>query len=215
MISVTGTFAELPNYGADSAITLAMRLARAEDALHALTAGQVDAIVDPSGKTYLLCTAQEHLRHNESRLLDLIESIADVIIVVNRGGTITSQNMAATRILSYGPQELLGKNLFEFVHYEDQATLYSAFFNVIEGILKDDTVQFRHRTGDGSFRIVEATIGKLSEPSLSSVVLSLRPVTGSRLESTEPAWQPRVLDASEFTTKGPAAHKPGDLDVKD
>ena len=155
MTAWTQTLAQLPNYGADSAITLALRLAHAESALHALTSGQVDAIVDPSGKTYLLRTAQEHLMHNESRLLDLIESIADVIIVVNRGGTITSQNMAATRILGYGPQGLLGKNLFEFVHYEDQATLYSAFFNVIEGILKDDTVQFRHRTGDGSFRIGE------------------------------------------------------------
>ena len=68
MISVTGTFAEVPNYGADSAITLALRLAHAESALHALTSGQVDAIVDPSGKPYLLRTAQEPVSYTHLTL---------------------------------------------------------------------------------------------------------------------------------------------------
>jgi len=199
--------AQLPNYGADNAITLALRLAYAENALHALTSDQVDAIVGPKGETYLLRPAQEHLRQNESRLQALIGSIADVITVVNRRGTILSQSMAVTRVLGYGPEELLGKSIFEFIHGEDVAQVYSAFFNVIEGILEDATVQFRHRTSDGSFRILEATIGKLSDPTAKSAVLSLRPVTAP--ERSEAARQPSVADASELTTKGPAAHKDG------
>src|SRR5688572_31024973 len=83
----------------DKAITLALRLAHAENALLTLTSGQVDAIVDPSGRAYLLRHAQETLRQNERRLQAIIDSAADVITVVNRGGTILSQSPAVTRVL--------------------------------------------------------------------------------------------------------------------
>ena len=43
-----------PTHHAGKAAALALRLADAENALHALTSGQVDAIVDPTGRTYLL-----------------------------------------------------------------------------------------------------------------------------------------------------------------
>jgi PAS domain S-box-containing protein len=209
MTAWTQTLAQLPNYGADSAITLALRLAHAENALHALTSGQVDAIVDPSGKTYLLRPAQEQLRQNESLLKALIGGIADVITVVNRGGTILFQSMAVTRVLGYGPEELLGKGIFDFVHPDDLARVYSAFFNVIEGIFEDATVQFRHRVGDGTFRFIEATVGRLNDPTSTNVVLSLRPATLCAPERTESAGPSDVPDVSELTTQGPAARKDG------
>jgi PAS domain S-box-containing protein len=209
MTAWTQTLAQLPNYGADSAITLALRLAHAEKALHALTSGQVDAIVDPRGKTYLLRPAQEQLRQNESRLKALIGGIADVITVVNRGGTILFQSMAVTKVLGYGPEELLGTSIFDFVHPDDLARVYSAFFNVIEGIFEDATVQFRHRVGDGTFRFIEATVGRLNDPTSTNVVLSLRPATLCAPERTEPDWQPGAPDPNKVNTNGPAARKDG------
>jgi PAS domain S-box-containing protein len=209
MTATAQILAQLPNYGADSAITLALRLAHAENALHALTSGQVDAIVDPSGRTYLLRPAQEELRQNESRLKALIGGIADVITVVNRGGTILFQSMAVTKVLGYGPEELLGTSLFEFIHPDDLAKVYSAFFNVIEGILEHATIQFRHRLGDGTFRVIEATVGRLNDLTSRSVVLSLRPATLCTSENTESARPSTVPDVSELTTQGPAARKDG------
>jgi PAS domain S-box-containing protein len=190
MTGMPQTLAQSPNYGADKAITLALRLAHAENAFLEFTSGQVDAIVDPKGETYLLRPAQEHLRQNQSRLEALIDSIADVITVVNDEGTIVSQNTAVMRVLGYGPRGLLGKTIFDFVHFEDRAHVHTAIANVIEGILEDATVIFRHRTADGSFRTVEATVGKLSEPTSRSVVLSLRLVNGCAPERTEQLWQP-------------------------
>lgn len=209
MMTADQIFTPLPNYGADRAITLALRLAHAENALNALTSGQVDAIVDPSGKTYLLRSAQEQLRQNESQLKALIGGIADVITVVNRGGTILFQSLAVTRVLGYGPEELLGKGIFEFIHLEDRAHVSTAFFNVIEGMTEDDTVLFRHRMADGSFRTVEATVGKLSEPTSTNVVLSLRPVTGCAPERAEPDWQPGTPDPYKVTTDGNASREDG------
>ena len=187
-----------PTHGADKAITLALRLAHAENALHALTAGQVDAIVDPDGKAYLLRPAQEHLRASERQLQTVIESTADVIMVVGRGGVILAENRAVRRVLGYEPGELMGRSIFDLTHEEDWPRLYSAFFNVIEEFRTDALVEFRHRAPDGSYRLIEATVGKLRDLSSHRVVFSLRPLTRSLRERQTPAWS----NASDMSQTG-------------
>lgn len=185
MTTTSYTSAPPSTHRAEKAITLALRLAHAENALLALSSGQVDAIIDPSGHTHLLRPAQEHLRQSERRLQAVFESIADVITVVNRGGVILSQNAAVTRVFGYEPEELVGSRIFELVHTDDLASVYSAFFNVIEGFDEDATAQFRHQIRDGSYRMIEATVGKLRDASPASAVFSLRPITNPVRERTE------------------------------
>jgi two-component system CheB/CheR fusion protein len=176
-----------PAQNPEKALALALRLAHAENALLALSSGQVDAIVDPDGKTYLLRPAQENLRQSERRLRALIESAADVITVVARGGRIVSQSRAVRRILGYEPEDLVGSEIFKLVHEDDLPRFYSAFFNVIEGFQDNATAQFRHRTRDGSYRLIEATVGMLRDVPSVSVVFSLRPIAGPLPTYTQPA----------------------------
>ena len=153
---------------------LALRLAHTENALRVLTSGQVDAIISPEGKPYLLRPAQEHMRQSEQRLRATIEGSSDVITVVDRGGTIVSQSSAVKWILGYEPDDMVGKGLFEFVHEEDLPALYAAYFNVIEDFNYCASVHFRHRDGSGSYRLIDATLGKLRGCSPPSVVISMR-----------------------------------------
>jgi PAS domain S-box-containing protein len=162
----------------EKAITLALRLAHAENALQVLTSGQVDAIVGPGGKTYLLHGAQEDLRQSEMGLQALFDSAFDLITVINRGGTIVSQNRAAIRVLGCEPQYLLGKSLFEFVHADDLSRVRAAFFGVIDGFRDDTTVEFRHLTGDNSYRTLEAIVSRLRDVTVSRVVLICRDMSG-------------------------------------
>ena len=187
MTATTQTSPPSPPPSAEKAITLALRLAHAENALHALASGQVDAIVDPDGRTYLLRPAQEHLRQNESRLRAIINNAADVITVVDRSGVFLSQSEAVRRVLGYEPEELVGRSIFELIYQSDLDQLYTAFFHVIEGFQKNATAQFHHPTRDGSFRLLEATVGKLTEGVSARVVLSLRPIASPRPAHTEPA----------------------------
>ena len=115
------------------------RLTRAESALYAIASGQVDAIIDPSGKTYLLPAAEK-----EKQLQSVIDGVADGITLVNRGGEVVSQSHAVNRMLGYEPHELVGKSIFEFVHKDDVHTLFAVFFEVIEGFRESATAQFRH-----------------------------------------------------------------------
>jgi PAS domain S-box-containing protein len=164
---------------------LALCLAEAERALRDLTADQVDAIIDADGKPYLLRPAQEHLLENERWLEAVIDSAADVITVVNRQGAIVSQSHPASRVLGYEPEELVGTSIFKLIRDENLAAVHSAFFNVIEGIQEHATAQFHHRARDGSYRLVEATIGKLRKEASASVVFSLRPVPHPSRETAE------------------------------
>ena len=172
--------------GAGRAVTLALRLAHAENALNALASGQVDAIVGPSGKTYLLHGAQEDLRRSEMGLKSLFDSASDLIVVINRGGEIVLQNRAAIRLLGCAPENLLGASLFQLIHLDDLTEVRSAFFSVIDGFRDDATVEFRHLTGDGSYRMLEAMVSKLRDASVSRVVLVCRDMTRHRTRPSKP-----------------------------
>ena len=180
----------LVTQGSDRAISLALRLAQAEDALDAFTAGQVDAIVDSDGRIYLLRTAQEHLRQSEERLKAVIDNAADVITVINRGGIILSQSRASQRVLGYEANALVGQSFFQFVHKEDHPEVYFAFFEVIEGFHESATVRFRHRDTGDAFRMIEATVARLGPGPDSSVVFSLRRLTGEPDEISNPSQTP-------------------------
>jgi len=175
MIPATHATPPLITAGGESAGALALRLAHAENALLALASGQIDAIIDPEGRAYLLRPAQEHLRQNERRLQAVIDSVPDVIAVVNRGGAILSLSHAARKVLGCEPEELTGESIFEHIHPGDFPAVYAAFFNVIEGIRENAGLQFRHRAGDGSYRIIHASVAVLRDVSPATVVFSLRP----------------------------------------
>ena len=188
MTATTHPSSPQPMSSAERLITLALRLAHAENALHALTSGQVDAIIDPDGQAYLLRPAQDHLRANERRMQTVIESVADVLMVVDRGGVILSQSRAVRRVLGYEPEELVGSSIFALIHEEDWPRFYAAFFNVIEEFRTEALVEFRHRTRDGTYRLIEATVGKFRDLSSPSVVFSLRPRSRPLQERQKPAW---------------------------
>lgn len=183
-------------HGTDQVLALALGLAHAEKRLRTVTSGQVDAIVDLDGNPYLLRPAQDRLRQNGERLQTLLDSGSDLITVVGRGGLILSQTLAVRRILGYGPAELVGKNLFDFVHADDQPQLYSAFHNVIGGFLTDATAEFRHRARDGSYRMLEATVSKLRDVSVASVVLTCRDTTRRRQVQDEATRREAELAAA-------------------
>jgi PAS domain S-box-containing protein len=175
---------------------LALPLAKAENELRTLTSGQLDGIIDREGKTYLLHPAQEHLRQNESRLQAVIESAADGIMVIDRGGKIISQSRAALRMLGREREPRVGESLFKFIHLDDLFRVYCAFFNVIEEFSAAATVEFRHRQWDGSYRTLEATFSKLRGASPASVVLICRDLRWRREAQAEAARREAELIAA-------------------
>jgi PAS domain S-box-containing protein len=169
-----------PRLAGEKAVALALRLAHAENALDTLTSGQVDAIVAPNGKTYLLHGAQEELRQSKRGLQTLFDSASDLITVINRGGQIVAQSRAVVRMLGFQPEDFVAKSFFDFIHSDDVPRVRLVFFSVIDGFRDDAIMEFRHLTADGSFRILEASVSKLRDVTVSRVVLICRDVKRRR-----------------------------------
>ena len=162
---------------------LASRLSEAEMSLSSLTGGGIDAILDHAGNPYLLRGAQERLRRNESRAQALLDNVPDVIIEINHSGKILSQNAAVTPLLGYDPEEIVGLNLLEFIHPEDARRLNHAFFGLLEKFSTKTCADFRLLVSDGSWRTLEATIGRLdNRQDARGLILVLRDPSARRQE---------------------------------
>jgi PAS domain S-box-containing protein len=106
----------------------------------------------------------------------MLDSIADVVAVVNRGGAILFHNRAVRRVFGYRRDELVGSSVFELIHEEDLPQFYSAFFNVIEGFIEYAATHFRHRACDGTYRAIAGTVGILRDVPFAGVVCTFRPI---------------------------------------
>ncbi|MBF0308218.1 MAG: EAL domain-containing protein [Magnetococcales bacterium] len=86
-------------------------------------------------------TIQKELVHN------ILQSIADALFVLNRQARIQQVNQAATRILGYGENELLGQNMDFLI--PDRALLASVFRDVYaRGAVSNLETNFRTNKGE-------------------------------------------------------------------
>ena len=126
------------------------------------------------------------IRRNEEFFKKLIENASDVITVLDEQGVIHYQSPSLERVFGYQPEELMGRNAFDFVHIEDLQIVVALFE---ESLTKRNEVspkaRFRFRHRDGSWIYLEA-IGRVTKDDEGRVrsVINSRDVTEQvRLES--------------------------------
>ncbi len=168
------------------ASALALGLAYAENALHALTDGQLDSVVDLDGGIYLLRAAQERLRQDEARLSTLLENVPDVITVLGADGIVEYQSPAVTRVLGYPDGALVGTSFLDSIHPDDRERCAGALAAAIENVRRATTLEFRHRAHDGSWRPLEATLGTMPAGGTTVGILTFRD-TSHRLRAQREA----------------------------
>jgi PAS domain S-box-containing protein len=139
-----------------------------ESVIEGLKAGADDYLEAPYDPVSLIAKvarllerrrAEESLQRSEERWRSLIENSSDIITILAIDGTIQYESPSVTRILGYQPEELVGKNVFEFIHPHDLPQVMKAFTRTFErgGISKNLEYRFRHQ--DGSWCVFES-IGK-------------------------------------------------------
>ncbi len=92
-------------------------------------AGAIESIRDITG----LKRAEEELVQSERRYRALVESINDVIYEIDRQGRITYVSPVITAVSGYRPEELVGRQYFEFVHPEDRPWVETLFAGLFAG----------------------------------------------------------------------------------
>lgn len=124
----------------------------------------------------------EHMvRRSEERFRSLVRNASDIITVLEADGTIRYESPSVERVLGYRPEDLVGKNVFDFVHPEDIRQVREiAGTNLAQGGVIPP-VEVRFRRTDGSWRYLEAIANNLlDDPSVGGIVVNSRDVTERR-----------------------------------
>ncbi|HEU4744202.1 MAG TPA: PAS domain S-box protein, partial [Anaerolineales bacterium] len=99
--------------------------------------------------------AEAALEASEKRFRTWIENSSDVVSVIDAAGVIQYESPSVKRLLDYSPEELLGKNAFDFVHPEDQARMIATFTATIQNLDSSVSAEYRFRHRDGTWRFLE------------------------------------------------------------
>ena len=132
--------------------------------------------------------AEEELRQSEERFRSLVRYASDIVTVLGPDGTVRYESSSIERILGYSPEDLVGKNAFDYVHPEDAERVRSVFAEALEEQGVSSQVEFRFRHADGSWRYLEAVGNNLlADPGVRGLVVNSRDVTERKQAERERA----------------------------
>jgi len=113
-------------------------------------------------------------------LRSVVKNSSEIVTIFDPDGTLRYANPAWQRISGYDPEEAIGKmDLFDHVHPEDLSHVQEETEEALaEGGIAINTVEYRFRHRDGSWRWVES-VGTylLDDPAVRGVVFTSRDVT--------------------------------------
>ena len=104
------------------------------------------------------------LQQREAHYRALIEHSSDITTVLDPDGAIRFESPSFERLLGYARHELHGRIAFECIHQEDLPVVTEKFRLLFQQPGTSQTVEFRLRHKDGSWRDVEAIGRAIRDP---------------------------------------------------
>ena len=160
-----------------------------KDGSHIWTQTTARAIKDKDGKVLFYegfiidvterLQEQQQLHESEERFRALIENASDMILTITADGNLNYVSPAALRITGYQADEVIGRNIVEFIHADDLPLALQALASrsKISG-LAPDPIELRFHHKDGMWRIVEILGNNLLKyPAVKGIVLNVRDIT--------------------------------------
>jgi len=128
------------------------------------------------------------LHEGESLFRLLIENVSDIVTVVDAEGILHYESPSVERLLGYKPEELTGKNVFEYIHPDDAQHVLAVF---TQGEAHSRTasrskvlapIEFRFKHRNGTWRFLEAVSNNLlHDPNVKGIVVNCRDITERKL----------------------------------
>ena len=108
----------------------------------------------------------------------LVRHASEVITIQSADGTIRYESPSVERILGYRPEDLIGRNVFDYVHPDDLERVSGLYKEMLASPGARVDVQFRFRNANGSWRHFEAVAENLlGDPAVAGVVVNSRDIT--------------------------------------
>jgi PAS domain S-box-containing protein len=124
---------------------------------------------------------QESLVKSEERFRSMIEYGSDVITIIGLDGTIYYESPSVERVLGYRPEEVIGKNAFEFLHPDDMPAIISGINRLMENDSIAISSDLSIMSAAGDYKVVEATgVNQIKNPAVNGIIITYRDVTEHR-----------------------------------
>jgi PAS domain S-box-containing protein len=129
--------------------------------------------------------SDELLHSREHRYRKMLERSFAGVMLLNDRGTILYASPGTRRVLGYGSEECVGKNVFEFVHPQDRNHARGLFDELLRNPSDSVQVQYRYRRKDGTWHWRESVeTNLLAEPDVAAIVDNYHDITAlKRLEA--------------------------------
>jgi PAS domain S-box-containing protein len=125
----------------------------------------------------VLSRARQHYR-GERRFRALIENSSDVISLLDAEGQIQYASASVAKILEYGPDELVGRGVFELIHPDNREEALRSFKEMLARPRCPVLLQTRMQKKSGTWCWIESTGSNLlSEADLQAIVLNFRDIS--------------------------------------
>ena len=115
----------------------------------------------------------------------LIENSSDAIALLSADGTFLYVSGTVSKVLGYSPEELFGRNGFEYVPQESLAYVREQFAEVVHIPGKTKTVEHQFVHKNGAVIWVESTITNLlHDPDITAIISNFRNITPRKESET-------------------------------
>jgi len=151
---------------------------------------EIHPVLDEEGNVAKLATyiqdISKHREHEEKSLAkqqeyysSLVENSNDVISIVEKDGTIRYQSPSVEKIFGYKSEEMIGKNILEFVHPDDSSRITKDFTEFIKKRGSIGTLtEYRVKHKNGYWIDCESTRNnQLNNPNIRGIVANTRDIT--------------------------------------
>ncbi|HEY7546117.1 MAG TPA: PAS domain S-box protein, partial [Blastocatellia bacterium] len=148
--------------------------------------------------------AARALAESERRFRALVENSSDGVALVELDGAILYAGPSTKRILGYESADVVGRNVFDFIHPEDIESTKSMFIEMIGEPTRTINGLLRLLHSDGSWRWIEHVSKNLvNESGVQAVVSNYRDVTERRrAEEVIRLSEKKYRDIFEFAPIG-------------
>ncbi len=129
-------------------------------------------------RTSELAKGQEALRQSESRHRTMVESITDVIAIVDQNGINKYKSPNIEKLFGWRQDEVVGQDTWKHIHPDDLAAEQKNFADLLCEGNRSIMSECRYLCKDGSYKWIEHTAANLlHDPDISGVLLSYHDIT--------------------------------------
>ena len=122
---------------------------------------------------------EKNLISKEKEFRLMVENGSDIISIIGTDGLILYKNPSIKNQLGYDPIDLIGENIFNYVHPDDRQPLLNEYNGLVKNLYSSLVREYRFKTNIDSWRILESIFNPVFDKNgcISCVIINSRDIT--------------------------------------